>query len=70
MIRLKDILNEVLTRSQRIKLKNELIPNGWDVDGWYDRRVGSIKLLRTNPTTKKLQIGVLFKDNTFKIVEK
>ena len=65
MIKLEDLLFEVLNSKQRFKIKNELIPKGWTVDGWYKKDEGSVKLLRTNPTTNKMEVGILNRDNTF-----
>jgi hypothetical protein len=70
MIKLTDLLLEVLNNKQRIKLKTELIPRGWTVDGWHKKGEGSIKLLRTNPTTNKMEVGVLSRDNVFTIIKK
>ena len=65
MIKLKDLLFEVLNNKQRFKIKNELIPRGWSVDGWYKKEEKSVKLIRTNPTTNKMEVGILNRDNTF-----
>jgi hypothetical protein len=68
MIKLIDLLLEVLNNKQRIKLKTDLIPRGWTVDGWYKKEDKSVKLIRTNPTTNKIEIGVLSRDNVFTVL--
>ena len=50
----------------RIKLKN-LEKDGWSVDGWYDKNKGEIKVIRTNPKTNKMEMGVVNRDGNFEI---
>lgn len=69
MIKLKQLLFEVLNKKQRLKIKNDLIPKGWTVDGWYKKEEKSVKLIRTNPTTKNMEVGILSRDNVFTILK-
>lgn len=74
---LKELIIECITELQsegvgsinihhRIKLKN-LEKDGWSVDGWYNKQKGEIKVIRTNPKTSKMEIGVVNRDGNFEI---
>lgn len=50
----------------KITLRN-LQKDGWTVDGWHDRNNGQIKVIRTNPKTNKMEIGIVNRDGKFEI---
>ena len=74
---LKELIIECITELQsegigsinvhhRIKLKN-LEKDGWSVDGWHNKQKGEIKVIRTNPKTNKMEMGVVNRDGNFEI---